>query len=98
MRRASASGAATFWHARYWPGSDRGTAPLASLLQVASKGKAGDLELKGMSKLIQQLPQYREQLSRLAAHVEIASRLNQLIDVNKLTELGKLEQVCVLCE
>ncbi|GAB4816148.1 hypothetical protein N2152v2_003194 [Parachlorella kessleri] len=61
--------------------------------RVASRSKTvGEMDLKGMSKLIQQLPQYRDQLSRLGAHVEIASRLNGLIEVNKLTELGKLEQ------
>jgi hypothetical protein len=35
----------------------------------------------------------RDQLSKLAAHVEIASKLNTAIDAGALTELGKLEQV-----
>ena len=35
----------------------------------------------------------RDQLSKLAAHVEIASRLNNQINENQLAELGKLEQV-----
>lgn len=39
----------------------------------------------------------RDQLSKLAAHVEIASRLNTLIDEHALTDLGKLEQVRVWC-
>jgi hypothetical protein len=60
-------------------------------------GKGGrgvsELELRNMSKLIQSLPQYRDQLSKLAAHVEIASRLNNQINENQLAELGKLEQV-----
>ncbi|PRW58349.1 SM Sec1-family [Chlorella sorokiniana] len=59
-------------------------------------GKGGrgvsELELRNMSKLIQSLPQYRDQLSKLAAHVEIASRLNNQINENQLAELGKLEQ------
>lgn len=33
-----------------------------------------------------------EKLARLGAHVEIASKLNQLIEQNRLAELGKLEQ------
>lgn len=61
--------------------------------RVATKSQTvGEMDMKGMSKLIQNLPQYRDQLSRMAAHVEIASKLNQLININKLTELGKLEQ------
>ena len=34
----------------------------------------------------------RDQLSKLSAHVEIASKLNHGIELNHLTELGKLEQ------
>lgn len=34
-----------------------------------------------------------DRLSKLAAHVEVASRLNGLINERALTELGKLEQV-----
>ena len=52
----------------------------------------GELDLKGMSKLIQALPQYRDQLSRLSVHVEIASRLNALVESRRLLEVGKLEQ------
>lgn len=52
----------------------------------------GDLELRNMSKLIQSLPQYRDQLSKLAAHVEVASKINTSIDAGSLTDLGKLEQ------
>lgn len=39
------------------------------------------------------VPACRDQLSKLAAHVEIASKLNTAIDAGALTELGKLEQV-----
>lgn len=35
---------------------------------------------------------FREQLSRLSVHVEIASKINQIIDAKDLTDLGKLEQ------
>ena len=37
-------------------------------------------------------PPRRDQLSRLGAHVELASRLNAAIEGNRLAELGKLEQ------
>ena len=45
-----------------------------------------------MSRLVQALPQYREQMAALAAHVELASRLSRLVDQRALAELGKLEQ------
>ena len=35
---------------------------------------------------------HREQLSRLSVHVEIASKINKIIDAKDLTDLGKLEQ------
>ncbi|KAI3423806.1 hypothetical protein D9Q98_009643 [Chlorella vulgaris] len=56
-----------------------------------SKG-SGELEMRNMSRLIQSLPQYRDQLSKLAAHVEVASKLNSAIEAGALAELGKLEQ------
>lgn len=34
----------------------------------------------------------REQLSQLSVHVEIASKINRIIEEKNLTELGKLEQ------
>ncbi|KAL4443933.1 hypothetical protein ABPG75_011670 [Micractinium tetrahymenae] len=61
--------------------------------KVAKGGRGvGEMELRGMAKLLQSLPQYRDQLSKLAAHVEIASKLNGRIDSDALAELGKLEQ------
>jgi len=52
----------------------------------------GQLNLKGMSKLVQALPQYQDQLSNLSAHVELASLLNRAVEARRLTDLGKLEQ------
>ena len=61
--------------------------------RLAGRGSSvGQLDLKGMSKLVQALPQYRDQLSNLSAHVELASSLNRAVEVRRLTELGKLEQ------
>lgn len=34
----------------------------------------------------------REQLSRLSVHVEIASKINRMIEAKDLTDVGKLEQ------
>lgn len=60
--------------------------------KVTKSKSVGEMDLRNMSKLIQSLPQYRDQLSKLSAHVEIASKLNHGIELNHLTELGKLEQ------
>ncbi|KAL4529037.1 hypothetical protein Ndes2526B_g06871 [Nannochloris sp. 'desiccata'] len=61
--------------------------------RLAGRGSSvGQLDLKGMSKLVQALPQYRDQLSNLSAHVELASVLNRAVEARRLTELGKLEQ------
>lgn len=60
--------------------------------RVASRPAVGALDLRSMGKLVQALPQYRDQLQQLAAHVELASSLNRQIDIHKLTDLGKLEQ------
>jgi syntaxin-binding protein 1 len=61
--------------------------------RLAGRGSSvGQLDLKGMSKLVQALPQYRDQLSNLSAHVELASSLNRGVEARRLTELGKLEQ------
>lgn len=55
-------------------------------------GGDGALDLRNMKNLVSSLPQYREQLSRLSVHVEIASKINRIIEAKDLTALGKLEQ------
>lgn len=55
-------------------------------------GGAPEVTLKSMSKVIQALPQYREQLTALNTHIDLASKLNTAIDARDLVELGKLEQ------
>eukprot|EP00891_Asterochloris_glomerata_P007891 jgi/Astpho2/7891/gw1.00118.18.1_t len=52
----------------------------------------GGLDMRNMRNLVSSLPQYREQLSQLSVHVEIASKINRIIEEKNLTELGKLEQ------
>lgn len=54
--------------------------------------RGGSADLRAIGKLVRDLPQYREQLSRLAAHVELATALTKSVDEGHLTDLGKLEQ------
>ncbi|CAK0753523.1 hypothetical protein CVIRNUC_002227 [Coccomyxa viridis] len=59
------------------------------------KGGAGNgnaMDMRNMRSLVQSLPQCREQLGKLYAHVELASRINRAIDERALEELGTLEQ------
>lgn len=58
------------------------------------QGSGGDgaLDMRNMKNLVSSLPQYREQLARLSVHVEIASKINTIIEAKDLTDLGKLEQ------
>ncbi|KAG2432231.1 hypothetical protein HXX76_009150 [Chlamydomonas incerta] len=46
--------------------------------------------------LIVALPQYREQLSRLALHIQLSSELKTATNARSLTEVGELEQDLVL--
>ncbi|KAG2446991.1 hypothetical protein HYH02_008145 [Chlamydomonas schloesseri] len=46
--------------------------------------------------LIVALPQYREQLSRLALHIQLSSELKTATNARSLTEVGELEQDIVL--
>lgn len=66
---------------------------LRSKSRLASRSSSlGELDLRSMGKLVQALPQYRDQLAQLSVHVEVASSLNRAIDTHRLTDLGKLEQ------
>ncbi|KAL6778992.1 SEC1 [Auxenochlorella protothecoides x Auxenochlorella symbiontica] len=60
--------------------------------KAASFKGEGGADLKSMGRLVRALPQYREQLSKLGAHVELATRLTASVDASRLTEFGKLEQ------
>lgn len=54
-----------------------------------------DMDLKTMGKLVQALPQYRDQLAELSVHIELASILNRIVEQKHLTVVGKLEQELV---
>lgn len=55
-------------------------------------GGVANMDLRGMARLVQALPEYHDRLTQLGAHIELASALNRLIDMHRLTDLGKLEQ------
>ena len=74
---------------------------IASRINKATKERAlttlGKLEqglvvLAGLRDAKTGCPGRREQLARLAVHVEIASRINKATEERALTTLGKLEQ------
>ena len=68
--------------------------------KLASKDKRGNNapSTRALKNLVQALPQFREELSKLALHVEIASSLNGRLITDKLKELGELEQKLVFGE
>lgn len=55
-------------------------------------GGEGSIETKDLKGLVQSLPEYRDQLSKLALHIEIATALNERVRRDKLDEIGSLEQ------
>ena len=59
---------------------------------AARPTSVGDMDLRNMAKLVQALPQYRDQLAELAVHIELASALNRIVEQHQLTDVGKLEQ------
>jgi syntaxin-binding protein 1 len=61
-------------------------------------GAEDALDVRNMRRLVQALPQYREQLSQLSVHVEMASGINRALEADQLTAVGKLEQDVVFGE
>uniref|UniRef100_A0A0E0G8C8 SNARE-interacting protein KEULE n=1 Tax=Oryza nivara TaxID=4536 RepID=A0A0E0G8C8_ORYNI len=62
----------------------------AAQLHQARNG--GDLSTKELQKMVQALPQYSDQIDKLALHVEIAGKLNSTIKEQQLKDVGQLEQ------
>ena len=58
----------------------------------SSAANGGSPDTRAMRSLAARLPQYRDELSRLAAHVELASRLARAVDARRLLDAGQLEQ------
>lgn len=63
---------------------------------MQSSNKGGALSTRDLKNLVQALPQFREQLSKLALHVEIASKINDTVTAKRLDMFGELEQNIVL--
>ncbi|CAM6098412.1 unnamed protein product [Calypogeia fissa] len=55
-------------------------------------GAKETLSTRDMQKLVQALPQYHDELEKLSLHVNIATLLNDIIQKDGLSELGKVEQ------
>eukprot|EP00246_Nothoceros_aenigmaticus_P006246 TRINITY_DN1903_c0_g1_i3.p1 TRINITY_DN1903_c0_g1~~TRINITY_DN1903_c0_g1_i3.p1 ORF type:complete len:668 (+),score=135.04 TRINITY_DN1903_c0_g1_i3:36-2006(+) len=61
--------------------------------QIRLGGKDGsELSTKDMQKMVQALPQYRDQLDKLSLHIHIATVLNDQVKAIGLSEIGNLEQ------
>lgn len=61
-------------------------------------GGGSEQDMRSLRNLAQALPEYREQLSRLGLHSEMASQVGAMIRSNDLQDLGKLEQDLVYGE
>ena len=68
----------------------------AASMQAGGGSGGGALSTRDLKNLVQALPQFREQLSKLALHVEIASKINETITGKQLDKFGELEQNIVL--
>ncbi|KAG0585407.1 hypothetical protein KC19_2G009300 [Ceratodon purpureus] len=74
----------------------------AKLAAFTNKNKAAQLQLgaregqelstRDMQKLVQALPQYRDQIEKLSLHTHIATVLNTMIKQDGLMDIGNLEQ------
>ncbi|XP_024530401.1 SNARE-interacting protein KEULE [Selaginella moellendorffii] len=67
----------------------------------ANKNKAAEIKLGGsgqnmttrdMQKVVQALPQYRDQIEKLSLHIDIATALNSKIRTHCLSDVAELEQ------
>ena len=63
---------------------------------ISTGSAGGALSTRDLKNLVQALPQFREQLSKLALHVEMASKINDTIGSKRLDKFGELEQNIVL--
>lgn len=54
--------------------------------------EGSDLSTRDLQKMVQALPQYSDQLDKLSLHIDIAAKLNDIIKVSGLRDIGHLEQ------
>jgi syntaxin-binding protein 1 len=66
----------------------------------ASNKKAGaaDMSVSSMKKMVESLPQYREQLQKLSVHSTVSGELNDAIKLRRLNDVGTLEQDLIFGE
>eukprot|EP00245_Coleochaete_scutata_P005277 TRINITY_DN18717_c0_g1_i1.p1 TRINITY_DN18717_c0_g1~~TRINITY_DN18717_c0_g1_i1.p1 ORF type:complete len:662 (+),score=131.15 TRINITY_DN18717_c0_g1_i1:190-2175(+) len=60
--------------------------------QIRLGGRQEEISTRDMHKMVQALPQYREQLDKLGLHIHIATVLNEKIQQEGLTQIGTVEQ------
>jgi len=60
--------------------------------QIRLGRDGNELSTRDMQKMVQALPQYSDQLDKLSLHIDIAAKLNEIIKVNGLRDIGHLEQ------
>ncbi|KAJ8767662.1 hypothetical protein K2173_018220 [Erythroxylum novogranatense] len=60
--------------------------------QIQQGSREGELSTRDLQKMVQALPQYSEQIEKLSLHVEIAGKINRLIQELGLKDIGQLEQ------
>jgi len=64
----------------------------SSLDSIQCLREGDDLSTRDLQKMVQALPQYSDQLDKLSLHIDIAAKLNEIIKVNGLRDIGHLEQ------
>lgn len=57
-----------------------------------ARGARADVSVSALRKMVESLPQYREQLAKLTVHSTAAEEINAAIRARRLNEIGKLEQ------
>ncbi|XP_071707491.1 SNARE-interacting protein KEULE-like isoform X2 [Rutidosis leptorrhynchoides] len=63
----------------------------AAQMQQGSRD-GSQVSTRDLQKMVQALPQYREQIEKLNLHVDIAAKINSIIRETGLRDLGQLEQ------
>ncbi|KAH6558406.1 hypothetical protein KP509_1Z065700 [Ceratopteris richardii] len=66
----------------------------AAQIRLGSR-EGQELTTRDMQKMVQALPQFRDQIEKLSLHIDIATKLNKQIAELSLREIGTLEQELV---
>jgi syntaxin-binding protein 1 len=59
-------------------------------------GQKREVSTRDLKKMVQAMPQYRDQLQRLSLHIDIASKINEAVRARALKAAGEVEQDLVL--